>query len=237
MAMSQDNPDSVAVAIFAKAPIIGTVKTRLALMLGVDGATTLHERLARATVEKAVSAGIGPVRLWCSPDERHAFFQGLSAEFPVSLLRQPSGDHGARLLAALLHAQGPTIILGSDCPALTVDHLRAAADVLRTEADAVVCPSDDGGYALLGLRAPQPELFSGMVWDNDSVMTETRLRLTRLGLSWREPAQLWTVDRPSDVRRMRREGMDELLTGIGRAQTTSEIPGFPWVPPHARQSA
>src|SRR5690606_30127673 len=56
-AMSHD-PDPVAVAILAKAPVIGTVKTRLAMMLGVDGATALHERFTRTTVENAIAAAV-----------------------------------------------------------------------------------------------------------------------------------------------------------------------------------
>jgi uncharacterized protein len=236
--MSQDSPEQVAIAVMAKAPIVGTVKTRLAMMLGVDGATALHERLARLTVEKAVAAGVGPVKLWCTPDERHSFFDALARDFILTLLRQPDGDLGARMLAAVVQAQRPTIVIGTDCPALSVEHLRSAADVLRNGADAVVFPADDGGYVLIGLRAAQPDLFSQMTWSTDSVMTETRRRLTHLGLSWREPAQLWDVDRPSDIRRMRREGgFEDLLAGIGREPEPPEKFGFPWVPPEARRTA
>jgi hypothetical protein len=56
-------------------------------------------------------------------------------------------------------------------------------------------------------------------------MIETRRRLTQAGLSWREPAQLWDVDRPTDVRRMRREGFAELLEGIGRESIAPAEPG------------
>jgi rSAM/selenodomain-associated transferase 1 len=224
------------IAIMAKAPVVGTVKTRLAMMIGVDGATTLHERLTRRTIETALAADVGPVKLWCLPDDRHAFFQGLAAEFPLTLLRQPSGDLGARMLAAVVTAQGPALVLGTDCPALTAEHLRDAAAALRDGNDAVVFPADDGGYVLIGLREPQPDLFSEMAWSTAEVMNETRTRLTNLGLSWREPAHLWDVDRPSDLRRMRREGMNDLLVGVGREQVSPEAFGFPW-PPQARQSA
>jgi uncharacterized protein len=94
--------------------------------------------------------------------------------------------------------------------------LRDAAEVLRGGADAVVFPADDGGYVLIGLSRPIPELFTGMAWSTEGVMMETRQRMRHLGLSWREPAHLWDVDRPSDVRRMQREGLGELLEGIDR---------------------
>jgi rSAM/selenodomain-associated transferase 1 len=213
--MSPDSREPVTVAVLAKAPIPGTVKTRLVMMLGVDGAAAIQERFTRQAVEKAVAADVGPVKLWGTPDERHASFQDLAATFRLTLLRQPPGDLGQRMHAATVQAAAPTIVIGTDCPALTAQHLQAAADVLSGGTDAVVFPADDGGYVLIGLRRPEPAVFTDIVWGTDTVMIETRRRLTQLGLSWREPAQLWDVDRPSDVRRMRREGFAELLAGIG----------------------
>ncbi|HEY0439825.1 MAG TPA: TIGR04282 family arsenosugar biosynthesis glycosyltransferase [Xanthobacteraceae bacterium] len=212
--MSPAAPEAVAIAILAKAPIAGTVKTRLVMMLGVDGATLLQERFTRRMVEIATAADVGPVKLWGSPDERHPLFQELGATFPLTLLRQPKGDLGARMIAAVLQAGRPTIVIGTDCPALTVEHLRSAAEALRSGADAVVFPAEDGGYVLIGLRHPEPTLFTDMAWGTDGVMLETRRRITQRGLSSREPVQLWDVDRPSDVRRMQREGMTDLLAGL-----------------------
>jgi rSAM/selenodomain-associated transferase 1 len=213
--MFPGNPEPIVVAILAKAPIPGTVKTRLVMMLGVHGAATLQERFTRRAVETAVAADIGPVKLWGSPDEQHVSFQGLAEQFPLTLLPQPPGDLGRRMYAAIVQAAAPTIVIGTDCPALTAQHLQAAAAVLRGGTDAVVLPADDGGYVLIGSRRPEAAVFADIAWGTDTVMTETRRRLTQSALSWREPAQLWDVDRPSDVRRMRREGFAELLAGIG----------------------
>jgi uncharacterized protein len=209
-------PEPVGIAILAKSPIAGTVKTRLAMMLGVDGATALHERFVARTVAAAAEAATGPLTLWGSPDERHPYFQDLAHRFSLTLLRQPDGDLGERMHAAVAHAGGPTLVIGTDCPLLTAMHLSDAAEVLRAGGDAVVFPADDGGYVLIGLARPVPELFTGMAWSTDGVMMETRQRMRRLGLSWREPAQMWDVDRPSDVRRMQREGLGQLLEGIDR---------------------
>jgi rSAM/selenodomain-associated transferase 1 len=206
--------EPVGIAILAKSPVAGTVKTRLAMMLGVDGATALHERFVARTVEAAMEAATGPVTLWGSPDESHPYFHDLAQRFSLTLLRQPNGDLGERMHAAV--AGGPTLVIGTDCPLMTATHLRDAAEVLRSGADAVVIPADDGGYVLIGLSRPVPELFTDMAWSTEGVMMETRQRLRRLGLSWREPTHLWDVDRPSDVRRMRREGLEHLLEGIDR---------------------
>ena len=102
-------------------------------------------------------------------------------------------------MAAFQAAAGPTIVIGSDCPALTPSHLRQAADVLREGRDVVVIPAEDGGYVLIGSRRPQPGLFNGMTWGTDQVMAQTRQRLAHSGLTWRELPPLWDVDRPADL--------------------------------------
>jgi len=208
--MFRANPDPVAVAILAKAPLPGLAKTRLAPALGLDGAAALQARLIERAVETARAAAIGPITLWAAPDQDHPAFQTLAALFAVKLARQPDGDLGARMLAALEAAQGPAIVIGTDCPALQSAHLRVAAEALAG-VDAVVVPVEDGGYALVGMREPQPALFTDMPWSTADVMAETRRRLTRLSLSWREPARLWDVDVPEDVERLKREGLAALM--------------------------
>jgi rSAM/selenodomain-associated transferase 1 len=209
--MSLGSPEPVAVAILAKAPLPGLAKTRLAPALGAAGAAALQARLIERAAETARAANIGPITLWAAPDQDHPAFQTLAALFGVKLARQPDGDLGARMLAALAAAHGPALVIGTDCPALQPAHLRTAAEALAAGVDAVVIPVEDGGYALIGLREPEPALFANMAWSTAGVMAETRRRLTRLALSWREPARLWDVDLPEDVERMRREGLAALV--------------------------
>jgi rSAM/selenodomain-associated transferase 1 len=172
------------------------------------------------TLKTAVAAATGPITVWADPDEGHPFFQELAREFAVALARQPEGDLGARMHAAFAHTGDATLVIGTDCPVLTATHLRDAAEMLRGRLDAVIFPAEDGGYALIGLARPVPELFTAMAWSSDGVMLETRQRLRHLGMSWREPGRLWDVDRPSDVGRMRREGLTDLLAGIDRRLNT-----------------
>jgi hypothetical protein len=209
--MSRASPEPVAVAILAKAPLPGLAKTRLAPALGADGAAALQARLIERAVETARLADVGPVTLWAAPDQDHPAFQTLAALFGVTLARQPDGDLGVRMLAALTATQGAAIVIGTDCPALQPAHLRAAAEALAGGVDAVVVPVEDGGYALIGTREPQPALFADMPWSTAGVMAETRRRLTRLSLTWREPARLWDVDLPADVERLKREGLAALM--------------------------
>jgi rSAM/selenodomain-associated transferase 1 len=209
--MAADPAAPVAIAILAKAPIAGFAKTRLIPALGEAGAATLQARLTERAVATVMAAGTGPVTLWATPDQRHPSFAHLAARFTVALARQDNGDLGARMLAALAAADGPALVIGTDCPALTADHLRTAADVLRAGTDAVLIPAEDGGYVLIGARVPHPALFRTMHWSSAGVMEETRRRLIELGLSWREPATLWDVDVPDDLERLRAAGWQGLI--------------------------
>jgi rSAM/selenodomain-associated transferase 1 len=203
--------DPVAVAVLAKAPLPGFAKTRLIPALGADGAASLQARLVERAVATACAAVIGPVTVWATPDQSHPLFQAIGAHLGVALARQGDGDLGARMLAAIAAANAPALVIGTDCPALTSEHLRAAADVLRGGGDAVVIPTEDGGYALIGMRAPAHALFSDMHWSAPGVMDETRRRLRALGLTWQEPVTLWDVDLPEDLERLREIGLRHLL--------------------------
>jgi rSAM/selenodomain-associated transferase 1 len=191
--------EPVAIAILAKAPVPGLAKTRLIPALGAEGAAALQARFIARAVTTALAAGIGPVTLWAAPDASHP---ALRACRGVALASQPQADLGTRMLFALAQADGPAIAIGTDCPALAAQHLRRAADVLRDGIDAVAIPAEDGGYVLIGVRRAEPRLFAAMEWGSDGVMAETRRRLARLGLAWREPARLWDVDGPRDLARL-----------------------------------
>ena len=221
--MSRAKAEAVTIAVLAKAPVPGLAKTRLAPRLGADGAAALQERLTARAVETACAADIGPVHLWATPDLSHPSFVALMRRFPLSLRCQPEGDLGARLLAAVAAASHPTIVIGTDCPALTVDHLRTVAALLRDGIDAVLVPAADGGYVLIGMRKPQPVLFTDMVWSRDDVAAETRRRLARLGLSWREPARLWDLDRPEDLARLQAEGLQDVLPHAARPAESRRV--------------
>jgi uncharacterized protein len=209
--MPPGNPEAVAIAILAKAPLPGFTKTRLAPVLGADDAATLQARFIAHAAATAHSAAVGPVTLWATPDLRHSLFETIAAKLGVALAVQPEGDLGARMMAALAAARGPAIVVGTDCPALAPSHLRAAARGLVDGMDVVIIPVDDGGYGLIGMQRPQPALFESMTWSTSSVMAETRRRLSRLGLSWREPARLWDVDRPADLDRLAGAGLAGLM--------------------------
>ncbi len=199
--------EPVAIAVLAKAPVAGLAKTRLIPALGAARAARLQARLIERAVDTACAAAVGPVTVWATPDESHAEFQTLRTHRNVALACQPDGDLGARMLAALKASGGPCLVIGTDCPAMMPAHLRMAAGVLRGGGDAVVCPAEDGGYVLIGMRNPLAALFAGMAWSTDGVMAETRRRLHFHKLAWQEPVTLWDVDLPEDLPRLRGLGL------------------------------
>jgi uncharacterized protein len=207
MAIAPRRPEmlqTVQIAIMAKAPIAGLAKTRLIPALGAKDAARLQRRLTRMTVACAVDAQLGAVTVWCAPDSRHRFFRALKQTSGVDLLVQSSGDLGDRMHTAFrLHcAHGPLLVVGTDCPVLRPEHLREAARSLIAGDDAVFYPVEDGGYALVGLREPQPTLFEGMSWSTSRVMSDTRARARAQGLRIREFETLWDVDLPEQLERL-----------------------------------
>jgi uncharacterized protein len=92
----------------------------------------------------------------------------------------------------------PAILLGADVPGLTASHLISAAKVLET-GDVVIGPATDGGYYLLGCKAPFPFLFNDMPWGTSSVLELTKNRLAEYGITPTLLDPLADCDRPEDL--------------------------------------
>ncbi|MBN8476863.1 TIGR04282 family arsenosugar biosynthesis glycosyltransferase [Sulfuritalea sp.] len=202
IAAGEASGEPIGIAVMAKAPVAGYAKTRLIPALGAGGAARLHRQLTLRTLATACAADLGPVTLWCAPDTRHRFFCAAQNKFAVELRAQSGNDLGTRM-ARIFDTRGaaPLLLVGTDCPALDSAHLHAAARTLREGNDAAFVTTEDGGYFLIGLRKPVPELFVDIDWSTDHVMVQTRQRLAALGLCWQEVAMLWDVDRPEDISR------------------------------------
>jgi rSAM/selenodomain-associated transferase 1 len=195
----------VSIAILAKAPIPGLAKTRLITAIGAHAAAVLQERLTERTVATAIAANVGPVTLWCAPDATHSTFVKLVTGKRITLKPQPKGDLGSRMFAAAAAGNGPVLVIGTDCPALTDVHLRGAADALRGGIDVVLIPAEDGGFVLIGTRSAQPLLFTDIAWGTKTVLAETRARVIALRLGLAERPPLWDIDTETDLARMERE--------------------------------
>lgn len=193
--------DHCLIIIFAKAPLPGRVKTRLAPALGFEGAARLAVRMLEHTVDSALRATLGPVELCCAPDTHHVQFQRAGTAHGLHLAEQGDGDLGERMARAIersLERFARVLLIGTDAPGLDAAVLQAAARALR-EHDAVFAPAADGGYVLVGLSRSAPQLFAGVEWSTPQVMQQTRERVAALGLSACELPTLHDVDEPADL--------------------------------------
>lgn len=201
--MAEHSQCDACVAVFARAPVRGTVKTRLAAVLGHDLALAVHRKLLRETLFNVLDSDSYTVELWLAGDPA-----SLAAEpdtLNVVLRQQVEGDLGERMLAAitqLTEAGCAAIIIGCDCPLMSRDYICAAVAALRDH-DLVVGPSEDGGYTLIGMCRPIAELFVDMTWSVRSVLKETLRRAAELDLQVARLDTLWDVDTVADWRRWR----------------------------------
>lgn len=190
------------IVVLARAPVPGRCKTRLIPALGRPRAAALHRRLVLRTIATARASG-APVELWCAPDTRHPFFQRCRRELGVRLRRQPAGDLGKRMALALRSPGVPSVLVGTDCPGLSPADLREALRALGRR-DAVLQPSCDGGYVLIGSAGRAPLALAGIPWSSGRELALTRRRFARRGLSWHELPPRADLDTPADLRRARR---------------------------------
>ena len=184
--------------LFTRYPEPGRTKTRLAAELGAAGAADLHRALVEDTLVGVQSATASldlgleihhtgaeaDMRRWLGPE--------------LCYRPQVSGDLGPRMVAALEKSSPPTVLIGTECPDLTVDILAAAFAALQ-EKDVVLGPAADGGYYLVGMRQPNSKIFRGIPWSSDQVLTRTRERLREADMSWAEVATLADIDLPEDL--------------------------------------
>jgi uncharacterized protein len=149
-----------AAIVIAKAPRPGLCKTRLEPLLGPDGCARLQAALVRRAAAWACAAGDAFVAY--TPGEARDEMAGLAPG--ATLIEQPEGDLGERLAAAttavLEQHGGPAVLVGVDTPQLDASHAEAALDDLRCGIDVTFGPAADGGYYLVGLNEPRPELFA-----------------------------------------------------------------------------
>lgn len=191
-----------AILIFAKAPLPGQAKTRLTPALGAMGAAALHARLVRHALCQAQAAGIGPVILWCASDAGHPFFEACAGEFAVERYVQQGDDLGQRMayaMAVALCTYRKVLLMGTDCPDLTPEILRAAAQSLSLDCSVVLVPAHDGGYVLIGAKERVPHVFDNIVWGSDTVLASTRRHLQRNETGWKELPSLPDIDVPDDL--------------------------------------
>lgn len=195
------------VIVMVKAPVPGTVKTRLVPPLTAEAAAALAAALVQDAVRNA--RPIAEVLIAYAPSTGKALLETLLPE-GLHWTAQRGDNLGERMGAAMADAAAasfsPLVVIGTDSPTLPPACITEAIQTLQADiADVVFGPTDDGGYYLVGARQPQPSLFDGVAWGTEAALTQTAANAARLGLRCHLLPEWHDVDTGEDLARLRRE--------------------------------
>jgi len=219
-----------AMAIMAKAPRAGKVKTRLSPPLTLEESAALNICFLRDTAENLATLSDAVGLICYTPVGDEAAFNGLLPE-SFALIGQRGDVFGERLLAAaediLTCGYGAVCLIDSDSPTVPAEVFQAAIAELIREGDRVVLgPSHDGGYYLIGLKQAHAAVFDGITWSTASVLEETMERAREAGIEVVLLPLWYDVDDAATLAIL----SDELLEAKAPAFTT--VAGYP--APHTR---
>ncbi|MDX1567988.1 MAG: TIGR04283 family arsenosugar biosynthesis glycosyltransferase [Longimicrobiales bacterium] len=197
--------------VFAKAPIEGRVKTRLARDVGHERATRLYRRIGRRVVDQIRGGPYETVVCYDPPAARESVRSWLGEE-GLTFRPQKGPDLGTRMAEAFDWAFGRSLdgpdggqrevcIVGTDAPGVEQGVVTEAFRSLE-EADLVLGPASDGGYYLLALSEPRPELFREIEWSTPEVLDATLQRAESLGLRVRLLEERTDLDTSEDLARL-----------------------------------
>lgn len=195
---------SAKIIVFAKAPVEGAVKTRLARSIGDQAALCFHEQMLERTLEMACEYKLASVELHVSGNPDHPLIQSLAKQHGIVVRPQQGSDLGERMYHALeqsLPGCRYCVLIGTDCPEMNVDYLANAFTALTRGQDVVLGPAEDGGYVLIGARQLSRDWFSDIAWGSRQVLVQSRQKIMADGAQLEELHTLWDVDRIADFQR------------------------------------
>jgi uncharacterized protein len=199
------------IAVMAKASAPGRTKTRLAPPLTHEEAAAFNTAFLRDVAARLVAVeGVAGAMAYGPPGpEAEAFF---AATMPpgIDLIECWHGDFGACLVAAveglLARGRAAAVVLNSDSPTLPAALLSETARALAAPGDrAVLGPSTDGGYYLLGLKRAHRRLFEDVAWSTDQVAAQTLARAAEIGLPVHVLPPWYDVDDAASLRTLHGE--------------------------------
>jgi rSAM/selenodomain-associated transferase 1 len=187
--------------VFLKEPRPGAVKSRLAAGIGAAAAAAVYRAIADEAIRRTAPRREEYERLFLfdPPASRPQIQAWLPGQ---TLVAQAGGDLGERMARAFADAFASgarrVALVGTDVPALSYEDVRDALESLD-EHDVALGPATDGGYYLLALKRPEPELLRDVPWSTPDVLTTTLDRAARLGLSLRVLRTLGDIDTLEDL--------------------------------------
>lgn len=205
-----------ALVVMAKAPVAGQVKTRLLAVMSAEEAAELSRCLLIDQLAHLCGLAVADLYLAFAPAEARPLMKQLVPS-AFSLLPQQGHELGERMtdvFESLFAAQYRNIVLiGGDLAPVPLNFLEEAFRLLESPAPRVVLgPARDGGYYLVGLNGPKPEMFAGMTWSHERVLAETRAKLASLDIEEHLLPVWFDIDTPEDLRYFQ-SALDSKLIG------------------------
>jgi uncharacterized protein len=219
-----------AVAVMAKAPRVGEVKTRLVPPLSPEQAAALSTAFIRDIAENILAAAeSAPIHGYVaySPPGSEAAFAGVLPDGirllpPRSIGLGASLRHGAQDLLA--EGYGAVCLVNADSPNLPTAFLVEAVQALQQAGDRVVLgPAEDGGYYLIGLKRPHARLFEEIEWSTERVFAQTLDRAVELRLDTVSLPRWYDVDDIASLRRVADEILGAGAPGAYAAPNTARL--------------
>ncbi len=167
---------------FCKHPKNGLVKSRLAKDLGVQRATEIYNTLLETTLTNATNSRTQTI-LYCYPDTHDATLKYYRNKFSIKLEKQHGENLGEKMHHAIknhLDKNTNVILIGSDCLEIDANYLHKAFEELNLGNELVLGPTEDGGYALIGLKKLDLSIFQDISWSTEQVLHQTKEKASKL---------------------------------------------------------
>ena len=190
-----------ALIVVVKNPIPGAVKTRLQTRYTPRQAASLYTAFVRDLLQRIKSIEIDRRVIAYDPPDGKADVRALYGQ-DWQYVPQVQKDLGSRMHMALVQqlkaGASAAVLIGTDIPSLPVHYITSTFDLLSSK-DVVLGPSTDGGYYLVGISKPVPEIFENITWSTASVLSQTAAQIENNGYSFGLVPPWFDVDTPEEL--------------------------------------
>ncbi len=189
--------------ILTRYPEIGKTKTRMIPILGEKGAMELHRQMTEYTVNKfkELSQENIEIQIYFTGGNNILMQQWLGSSLTYKY--QAEGDLGNKMKSAFIDAfneeKKQVILIGTDCPEITIDLLQQSFNLLTFNQDLILGKAQDGGYYLIGLNRIIEPIFNQITWGSNQVLNQTLDIAKKLKLNYHLLPELPDIDRPEDL--------------------------------------